>query len=209
MKSYRKHALGVAFGAAMVFAAAIQAADGVTVTSSMRSVSERGAVNSLIVSVGGQRVSLIVPPGWQSGVNSAQDCLVLQSPDFGTRVAIGLADESQSASSSQSSAGKSGKAANLAGSADWQQKLQNLKDQLVSKAGRAQVQREFAWPTRLGDAGAIDLEQVAAGNLRLTTRTLYLPRQSEVLEIQITCVPGKLEAGEKALRNLLASLRPE
>ena len=145
---------------------------------SVRNIPERGAVRSAQLSSGAWSASVIIPTGWKIG--GSKDKFVLQSQDFGAQIEIRLAPGAT---------------------------VQERRSQVLSRSERSQVVSEYASAVSAGKTMTFEAEHATADNLRLRTCSVFLTQENSVVEFTLIADSQKYEKNQKALANLIASLR--
>jgi hypothetical protein len=140
----------------------------------------------MMLTDGSKRLSFIVPPGWRIGASKTENKVVLQTRDYGATVDLRLPVNANS----DASPGR-------------------LREQVLARATRAQIVKEYEWSTPFGRAIAFETEQAAAQNLKMLTRSIFVVRDAGVMEFNLTARPEKFGNYQKAFENLIASFRSE
>jgi hypothetical protein len=166
-------------------ATAAWAGDGVKLAQTTRHVPERGPVKGVQIATGLQRVSLILPPDWRIGSSKTEKKVVLQSRDYGATIELRAEQKPQSA------------------------EVKDLRQRVQARAANSRIIKEYEWPTPFGKAFAFETEQATGEKLRLQTRSVFLFKEGELLEFNLTARPEKFTRYQKAFENLIASFRNE
>lgn len=162
-----------------VMATAAWAGENLQLSSTFRTIPERGQVASAQVQAGAWKASFIVPAGWRLGQSG--DKVVLQSEDFSARIEL----------TRSTVATENGAVVDAAPGA------------------RSQVVNQFGWATPLGPATVVESERATAGDLRLRTHQISIPQPQGTTTLTLVCRPDQYAQHQRALRNLAASLRAQ
>jgi hypothetical protein len=117
------------------------------------------------------------------GASKSEKKVTLQTRDFGATVDVRFGGKSLSES--------------------------KLREQVLGRAGQGRIVKQYGWTTPFGQAVAFEVEQATSQNLRIMTRSVFVPQDSGLLEFNLTAQPDKYSRYQKAFENLIASFRSE
>jgi len=155
-------------------------ADDFQLVRGVRVIPERGQVNSIQLTSKSWNLSVIVPPGWRFGTSETEKKVVLQTADFNARMELRFTGKINA---------------------------NEVRQQILNGAIRSHITKEYTWATPGGQAFAFEIEQATAHNLRLKTVRIFLTQEQGTLEFALSGDAVKVGQHQKALENLVASLK--
>jgi len=155
-------------------------ADDFKLVRGVRVIPERGQVNSVQITSESWNFSIIVPPGWRLGTSEKEKKVVLQTADLSARMELRFTERANANS---------------------------IREQILNGGMRSRITKEYEWPTPAGRAFALEVEQATAQNLRLKSWRVFFTQEQGTMEFSLSGDAGKVGKHQKALENLVASLR--
>lgn len=169
--------------------AGVKASDTFGLSPVVRQIPERGTVSGMLFQTGSSKFSFIVPPGWRSGMNQAEKRILLQPADFGASADLRVLSNEGTASTTLDK--------------------DQLREQVKARVLNGTITGEAERTVGSRKIVSYELTQTSQDDLRLKTKVLFVSFENTTLEVCITAQPGKYSVYQKAIENLVASLKVE
>ena len=145
-------------------------------------IPERGPVTGYLLSMGTNHFSFLPPPLWRTSHRPGANSVAIMSADGTTSIAI----EFFSAKADQSDA----------------------KSLIKTRFADAAIEDSFECSTGLGASTGCDLRRKAAGDLRLTSRVIYVFTPAAAIEFTLTGPTANFADHTTAFASVVNSFRP-